>query len=129
MSDGTAPAAWTTLYHYQGRPLPPIGRALLLSAPWQGFGSIRDDDGTVIAVGRVALAGEWASITAIEVAPAWRRRGLGSAITSALCREAAARGARRVLLQVEMDNAAALALYARVGFTPVHRYHYRVAPA
>jgi ribosomal protein S18 acetylase RimI-like enzyme len=138
-ADGTPPdarvridrepdAAWTALYHYRGSPLPPIGRVLLMSAPWQGFGSIYDDEGVVIAIGRVAVSGEWASLTAIEVDSAFRRRGLGGAITAALRREAAARGARRVLLQVEADNTAALALYERLGFIPAHRYHYRVAP-
>jgi ribosomal protein S18 acetylase RimI-like enzyme len=121
-------AAWIALYHYRGSPLPPVGRVLLMSAPWQGFGSIHDDEGAVIAVGRVAVAGEWASLTAIEVDPAWRRRGLGGAITAALRHAAAARGARQVLLQVEADNTAALALYQRLGFTPAHQYHYRVAP-
>jgi N-acetylglutamate synthase len=120
--------AWTALYHYRGTELPPIGRTLLLSAPWQGFASIRSG-AAAIAVGRVAVAGDWASLTAIEVDRAWRRRGLGGAITSALCHQAAAGGAKHVLLQVEVDNTAALALYARLGFTPAHRYHYRVLAA
>lgn len=119
--------AWCALYHYRGAELPPIARTLLMSAPWQGFASVRPDD-SAVAVGRVAVAGDWASITAVETNPAWRRRGLAAAITSALCREAAVRGARRVLLQVEIDNTPAQALYASLGFTPAHRYHYRVAP-
>jgi ribosomal protein S18 acetylase RimI-like enzyme len=126
----TAPdEAWCALYHYRGADLPPIAHTLLMSAPWQGFASIRDADGSVIATGRVAVAGDWASLTAVEVAPAHRRRGLGVAITATLCRSAADRGARHVLLQVETGNAPAQALYARCGFRPVHRYHYRVAPA
>jgi ribosomal protein S18 acetylase RimI-like enzyme len=82
-----------------------------------------------VAVGRVSVAGDWAAITAVEVAPAFRRRGLGVAITSALCSAAARRGAPRVLLQVEADNIPAQALYARCAFRPAHRYHYRLAPS
>ncbi|HXL91587.1 MAG TPA: hypothetical protein VN969_21785 [Streptosporangiaceae bacterium] len=50
------------------------------SAPWQAFGSVRSDAGDVRAVGRVSIAGGWDAITALEVAPAWRRRGLGVAL-------------------------------------------------
>ncbi len=47
---------------------------------------------------------------------------------SALAAAAASRGARRVLLQVETDNAPARALYFRCGFRDSHRYHYMIAP-
>lgn len=135
--DPTPDEAWCALYHYRGTTLPPIARTLLMSAPWQAFASVRPESGAesgtesgaaAVAVGRVAVAGDWAAVTAVETDPAWRRRGLAATITAALCREAAARGASRVLLQVETDNAPAQALYARCGFTLSHRYHYRVAP-
>jgi ribosomal protein S18 acetylase RimI-like enzyme len=120
---------WLALYHFRGQPtLPPIARTILTSAPWQAFASIRDGDRTV-AIGRVASADDWASLTAIEVDPEYRRRGLAAAVTTALIAHAAQRGASRVLLQVEDGNEAALALYHRLGFTEHHGYHYRVAPA
>ena len=97
------------------------------SAPWQAFGSIRED-GLTLAIGRVAVARGWAGLTAIEVDPAHRRRGLGRALTAALAAQAAARGADHLYLQVEDGNAAARALYHRLGFTDHHGYHYRVAP-
>jgi ribosomal protein S18 acetylase RimI-like enzyme len=43
----------------------------------------------------------------------------------ALERWAAGIGARGVYLQVEADNDAALALYARRGLHVAHSYHYR----
>lgn len=67
-------------------------------------------------------------LTAIEVDPAWRRRGFGAAVTAALAGLAAERGTHEVYLQVEMDNAAARSLYRRAGFTDHHGYHYRVEP-
>jgi N-acetylglutamate synthase len=120
---------WLALYHFRGQPaLPPVARTILTSAPWQAFASVRDGDRTV-AIGRVAGAGDWAGLTAIEVDPDYRRRGLGAAVTTALIAHAAGRGLARVFLQVEDGNGPALALYRRLGFTEHHGYHYRVAPA
>jgi ribosomal protein S18 acetylase RimI-like enzyme len=48
-------------------------------------------------------------------------------MTRALAKEGARQGAGRVFLQVEEDNLAAIAMYARCGFNAAHRYHYRVA--
>jgi len=126
--DAEPDAAWLARYHYRGQPsLPPAARRVLCSAPWQAFGSIRED-GLTLAIGRVAVARDWAGLTAIEVDPAHRRRGLARALTAALAAQAAARGARHLYLQVEDGNAAARALYHRLGFTDHHGYHYRVAP-
>jgi N-acetylglutamate synthase len=118
---------WLVLYRFRGQPLPPIARQMLLSAPWQRFASVREADRT-IAVGRVAVANGWAGITAVEVDPGYRRRGLGRAVTGALAAAAVRRGATGLYLQVEDDNAAARALYRQAGFADHHGYHYRVAP-
>jgi ribosomal protein S18 acetylase RimI-like enzyme len=119
---------WLAMYHYRGQRLPPVARRLLMSAPWQGFGSVREG-GRVTAIGRVAVAAGWAGLTAIEVHPEHRRRGLATAVTAALAARAAEHGAVGLYLQVEQDNTAARALYRRAGFTDHHGYHYRVAPA
>ncbi|MDQ2811070.1 MAG: hypothetical protein M3Z75_04115, partial [Actinomycetota bacterium] len=73
---------WLALYRYRGQDLPPIARALLLSAPWQAFASVRPAGrthggpagppagrpaGPALAVGRVSVAGAWGAITAVEV--------------------------------------------------------------
>jgi ribosomal protein S18 acetylase RimI-like enzyme len=118
---------WLAMYHYRGQRLPPVARRLLMSAPWQGFGSVREG-GRVIAIGRVAVAAGWAGLTAIEVDPEHRRRGLATAVTAALAGCAAEHGAVGLYLQVEEGNMAARALYGRLGFTDHHGYHYRVAP-
>ena len=126
--DAEPDQAWLARYHYRGQPgLPPAARQVLCSAPWQAFGSIRED-GLTLAIGRVAVARGWAGLTAIEVDPAYRRRGLARTLTAALAAQAAARGADHLYLQVEDGNAAARALYHRLGFTDHHGYHYRVAP-
>jgi len=118
---------WLARYHYRGQQPPPIVRRLLMSAPWQAFGSVRAA-GQTVAVGRVAVAAEWAGLTAVEVHPGHRRRGLATAITAALAAAAAGRGVTGIYLQVEDGNLPARRLYRRAGFTAHHGYHYRVAP-
>jgi ribosomal protein S18 acetylase RimI-like enzyme len=120
-------AAFLGLYRYRGQDLPPIARTLLMSAPWQAFGSIRRD-GQAAAVGRVSVAGDLGVLTAVEVDPAYHRQGLGTAITAGLVAAAARQGATRILLQVETGNDPARALYLRCGFTDSHRYHYMMSP-
>jgi GNAT superfamily N-acetyltransferase len=119
---------WMSLYHYRGQDLPPIARTMLLSAPWQAFGSVRAG-GRTIAVARVAAAGGWAGFTAVEVSPDHRRRGLATLLTSVLAGHAAPRAPGGYWLQVEERNTSARALYRRTGFTDHHGYHYRIAPA
>lgn len=126
--DAEPDQGWLALYRFRGQKPPPISRKLLMSAPWQAFASVRDTAGT-LAIGRVAAAGDWAGLTAVEVHPRHRRRGLGRAITRALAAAAAARGVTGLYLQVEDDNAAAHSLYTGMGFADHHSYHYRVAPA
>jgi ribosomal protein S18 acetylase RimI-like enzyme len=124
-------AAFLGLYRYRGQDLPPIARTLMMSAPWQAFGTI-SQDGRTVACGRVSVAGDpgeqWGVMTAVEVDAACQRQGLGTAITAGLAAAAAGQGARRILLQVETTNAAARALYQRCGFRDSHRYHYMIAP-
>lgn len=121
--------AWAAMYHYRGQDhLPPIARKVLTSAEGQSFVSIRAGE-DILAISRLSVAAGWAGITAVEVNPAYRRQGLGVAITAAACREAERRGIRQVFLQVEVTNAPARALYERLGFRYSHWYQYRVAPS
>ena len=62
-----------------------------------------------------------AEILTLAVDPAARRRGLGARLVRDGATAAAARGAARLFLEVADDNAAALALYARAGFTEAGR--------
>ncbi|MGW2128209.1 GNAT family N-acetyltransferase [Streptomyces coelicoflavus] len=80
------------------------------------------------AIGRCVVDGRWASFAAVEVDPARRRRGLATAVMAALARRALDEGASAAWLQVETDNAAARALYARMGFTVHHAYHHYREP-
>jgi len=80
------------------------------------------------AAGIGVLDGDWLGVHGLVVDPAHRRRGLGTAVLSALVEWAAERGARTVWLHVETDNEAALALYEGLGFSEHHRCRYLTAP-
>lgn len=80
------------------------------------------------ASGVAATDGEWVGFRSIEVAPDRRREGLGLAVMAALVGWGAERGATTGYLQVIGDNAPALALYDRLGFSEHHRYRYLAHP-
>lgn len=52
-----------------------------------------------------------------------RRRGVGAALVRAACDRAAARGALRIELDTNEDNAAAIALYESLGFSRSSKAH------
>lgn len=85
-----------------------------------------DIDGTPAAIGASAIGGGYAGIFGMRTVPAHRRKGLGRRVLRALLAEAKALGAERAWLQVEADNAPAIALYAGEGFEPGYRYGYWV---
>jgi len=118
---------WMTLYHYRGRELPPIARRVLGAADHAVFASVRDGD-QVIAIVRGALASGWLGVTALEVLPSARRRGLGSHVMRGLAEWAVEHGARSIYLQVDTANEVAVSFYDRLGFHRHHQYQYRVAP-
>jgi N-acetylglutamate synthase len=124
-------AAWLAGYRYRGAALPPEAEAVLTHAADPLFASVRPDPAPAppAAVARGAVEEGWLVITAVTVAEEHRRRGLARAVMAALATAGRDRGAHSCLLQVSEDNAPALALYARLGFTEHHRYHYRSAPA
>ncbi|CUR56286.1 GCN5-related N-acetyltransferase [metagenome] len=82
----------------------------------------------VVASGVAAFAEDWVGFRSIEVDPARRRQGLGSAVMTALLGWGAERGAGTAYLQVLGHNAPALALYERIGFTTHHAYRYLAPP-
>ncbi len=99
--------------------------AMLLMLEMPGaFGLWQPGEGLVLA--RVAL--DEAEILTIGVVPAARRRGVGAALLVAALAEAGARGAGAMFLEVAADNAAALALYAALGFSPVGRRRHYYGP-
>ncbi|MDI6517553.1 GNAT family N-acetyltransferase [Streptomyces coelicoflavus] len=132
-----ADEAWLARYRRKG--VSDVALRVLGSGPsvWfatvPGAGTTGTTDATdatdaPAAIGRCVVDGRWASFAAVEVDPARRRRGLATAVMAALARRALDEGASAAWLQVETDNAAARALYARMGFTVHHAYHHYRKP-
>lgn len=87
---------------------------------------LRDEHGTRIAVGCGVLDDDWLGIHGLSVDASHRRRGLATAVMAELVEWGAERGVRTVWLHVETDNAAAVALYERLGFSDHHAGRYLV---
>jgi arginase len=85
-------------------------------------------DGTPAGVGIAVCDTGWSGVFCMATVPAMRRRGVARAVIGALWDWSREHGARAMYLQVELDNPAARALYASLGFTRSHGYHFRVAP-
>ena len=73
----------------------------------------------------VACDGKAAMLHALEVAPAFRRRGLARIMMRHAAKWAQDAGAEELFLLVTRQNAAAVALYTSMNFKPVGHYHYR----
>ena len=86
------------------------------------------EDEVPIATALCVHDGEYAGIFEVATSSEKRRQGRARTITRAALRWARSRGAERAWLQVETDNAGALALYESLGFSEAYRYRYRAAP-
>jgi GNAT superfamily N-acetyltransferase len=86
-------------------------------------------EGDPVGIGFAVVDGAWVGIFGMRTDPEHRRRGIASALVGAIVRAAAEHGATAAYLQVEDDNAAAIACYERLGFATSHRHHYRTEPA
>ncbi|MFE7575478.1 GNAT family N-acetyltransferase [Streptomyces sp. NPDC057521] len=120
----TAGAAWLSRYQRVGAPGPEV-TAVLHGGPSVWFATVPGEEGGApAAIGRCVVDGRWAGFMAVEVAPEHRRRGLATAVMTALARQAMDEGASAAWLQVEADNEGARALYDGMGFATHHRYHH-----
>ncbi len=122
--EATPSPRWRTLMHDLDANDPAAHLAILTGPAVVGFVTVLRD-GEPVGIGRVSIEGEWAGITSVDVAPTERRAGIGTAVMAALVRWAAEQGAVATYLQVRVGNAAALKLYARLGYRTHHPYTYR----
>ncbi len=81
---GTPTRGWLAAYHYRGgSSLPPVAVEVMTAAELPVFASVVHD-GETVAVARAVVDDGWLGVTAVEVAPAWQRRGLASHVMRGL---------------------------------------------
>ncbi|MBD3407786.1 MAG: GNAT family N-acetyltransferase [Candidatus Lokiarchaeota archaeon] len=85
---------------------------------------IRQDERiTSLAMG--VLREDWVGLFSVTTDPNYRRTGGATAVTRSIADWAKRHGAKKAYLQVESDNAPALAMYQKLGFTKFFDYWYR----
>jgi len=127
-ADHPGPVSWTLaeIQYAHSRPdFDPSSTTLVVPAnrPGEPIGFVRTgleplDDGAAFA-GEVRLVG---------VLQPWRGRGLGRELLRWGVAQLRARGAGRIKLSVEAENALALGLYRRTGFEPVVEWPHWTRP-
>ncbi|MET7947257.1 GNAT family N-acetyltransferase [Micromonospora sp. NPDC005324] len=126
----TAPSdGWLAIAAGRKGGLPDAARHVLTAVDQVRFAHVYAD-GVLVAVGRGTVTGQgrWLGLSLIEVVPAVRRQGLARRVIHELASWGVSGGATHAFLQVEQRNAAAVALYQRLGLVTHHTYLTRVAP-
>lgn len=82
---------------------------------------VAEEDGVVTGYAAASLFADVAELQRIAVAATHRRTGVASALLQRVIVEARPRYSERLLLEVRDNNTAALAFYARHGFTELDR--------
>jgi ribosomal-protein-alanine N-acetyltransferase len=92
-------------------------RSELADTRFRHYVAAEEEDGTLLGWAGLMVVAEDAQVLTVGVVPAHQRRGIGQALLDALLDEAKRRGASAAFLEVRTDNAPALALYRRNGFS------------
>ena len=81
-----------------------------------------------VATIRQTRRGDGAGVYGFAVDPAWQGRGIGRDVLRRVCRGLHDEGARRIGLEVEVDNDRALGLYTSIGFRQTTTEEYYALP-
>ena len=93
-----------------------LERDVLAPAGKRWFGVV-DQDGTVQSLGALVVLGDVGYVDNIATFPPFRGRGLASAVTATIARDARREGANHVFLLADPEAAAIVSMYERLGFT------------
>lgn len=104
-------------------------RLALSPVPYRAFAIADAASGAVLCCGQVAREGALVGLYDVFTAPEARGQGLAGLLCEHMLSVSARDGAKSAYLQVDAVNAAARAVYHRLGFADAYAYHYRVAPA
>lgn len=93
----------------------------LLATPGTAAWLAGEQDDPEIGLIVARAVGEEVEVLTAGTGVGFRRRGIGRALLEAATVWALSAGARRIVLEVAVDNTAARALYDRAGFRPCGR--------
>jgi ribosomal protein S18 acetylase RimI-like enzyme len=99
-------------------------RSIARRLPAPAAFAVRERDGRALAVGASAVADGLAGVFLMRTVPDARRQGHALHVLRALMDWAARNGAVHAFLQVDADNAPAVMLYEREGFTTLTTYRF-----
>lgn len=94
-----------------------------LMAGFGAFACIAELAGEIVGLVLLRVVADEGEVLTIAVAQEHRRTGLGRALMHGALATAVRRGARKMLLEVAVDNTEARALYCHFGFTAIARRH------
>jgi ribosomal protein S18 acetylase RimI-like enzyme len=103
----------------------PLAREILAAIAQPAAFALLRSEGEAVAQARAVADASLLGLFAVATRPAHRRRGLARACLGALARWGMEQGATTAYLLVERDNAPAIGLYERLGFTERFAYWYR----
>lgn len=127
------------------RPATPADVDVLTHLLASGFGHVPDDlgaqlatdsartllvevDGRTVGTVRLSLREDVGAVYGFVVDSAWQGRGIGRDVLRRVCHDLRSEGARRVCLDVAVDNERALGLYTSLGFAAVTTEDYYALP-
>lgn len=99
-------------------------RSIARRLPQPAAFAVRERGNRAVAVGASAVADRLAGVFLMRTIPEARRQGHALHILRALMQWARENGATTAFLQVDADNAPAIALYEREGFTTLSTYRF-----
>jgi GNAT superfamily N-acetyltransferase len=100
-------------------------RERLLHSPLGKRFAVVRAGGRVVCTGQIGVEGELAGVFDVVTAEDARGKGYATLACASLLSWAWQHGAQTAYLQVSADNAAALAVYRKLGFATAYAYHYR----
>lgn len=116
---------WMAMFMGEGfDPLEGASRARSLARARSTLYASVCENGQTVACGAAAFGAGWLGVHGMRTAVSHRGQGLAARLLHTMALEALRRGIERVFLQVVADNAPALALYRRAGFSTAWTYAY-----
>ncbi|WP_347350620.1 GNAT family N-acetyltransferase [Intrasporangium sp.] len=127
-ADARLQSDWLIAYGESRHVVPGVTESVLTGSRGQLFMSVRDDTGgRLVGIARMAIHPGWAGIFGLWVRPEHRRRGVATAIVSAIGMAARDNNMPSLYAQVSGADAGAVAFWQEFDFTTHHDYLYLAA--